>query len=137
MRDKKLLVLLVLITVLVTGHNVDHVLRDELPWPPSSEWLIFIVVIGVIYAAIGLTFLLYRRNRVGPRFFTIASLGGLVFGWLGHFSPYTDQPPSYILNAYQSATAGWIALSQLLALVLVLALTAVYSGYLWVRGVKN
>jgi hypothetical protein len=37
MRDKKLLALLVLITVLATGHNIDHLLRDQLPWPPSWE----------------------------------------------------------------------------------------------------
>lgn len=135
MRDGKLVALLFALTVLVTGHNVDHLLRDDLSALQWWEVLIFAGVIGAIYAVIGVTFLLYRGNRIGPRFFTIAALAGLAFGWFAHFSPYTDQPPSYILNAYESAVAGWIALSLLLAIMLTLALTALYSGYRWFRGV--
>jgi hypothetical protein len=136
MRDRKLFALLIAITVLVTAHNIDHLLRDDVASLPASEWLIFIAVIGTIYAAIGLTIFLYWNGKIGPRYFTIATLAGLAFGWLAHFSPYTDQPPSYILNAYESETAGWLALSLLLGLMLTLALSALYSGYLWLRGAK-
>jgi hypothetical protein len=31
---------------------------------------------------------------------------GLAFGWLAHFSPFTDQPPAVILAAYPSRWAG-------------------------------
>jgi hypothetical protein len=128
-RDRKLLALMALVTLLVTAHNIDHVLRDGL-----TEWqdlLTFALVLGVIYGLIGLAFVLYWRQRIGPRFLTLAALGGFGFGWLAHFSPYTDQPPSYILNAYASPVAGWIALSLLLALMLSLALLALYGGYRW------
>lgn len=137
MRDGKLLVPLIAVTVLVTGHNIDHLLRDDILSLPPSAQLIFAAVIGVIYVLIGVTFVLYRKDRIGPRYFTIVSLAGFSFGWFAHFSPYSDQTPRDILNAYDSATAGWIALAVLLALMLTLALTALYAGYCWIRGAKS
>ena len=137
MRDKRLAALLAAITVLVTAHNIDHLLRDDLSSFQAVHWLIFIAVIGTIYAVIGLSFFLYRQSKIGPRYFTVAASAGFAFGWFAHFSPYTDQPPGYILNAYESATAGWIALSLLLVLMLTLALTVVYGGYHWMRDARR
>ena len=54
--------------------------------------------------------------------------------WLGHLSPFTDQPPQYILRAYASATAGWLALICLVALTLALIVGTLYAEYLWARG---
>jgi hypothetical protein len=56
---------------------------------------------------------------------------GLAFGWLAHFSPFTDQPPAVILAAYPSRWAGGVALACLLALMLVVLSVTVYAGWLW------
>jgi hypothetical protein len=134
MRDRRFIVLLVLITVFVTAHNIDHVVRGDLPLPLSAASLPFLVVVSVIYALIGLTFYAYARRKIGPRFFIVAGLAGLAFGWLSHFSPYTDQPASYILKAYDSAAAGWLALSTLLGIMLGLAAIVLYAGCRLMRG---
>ncbi len=56
---------------------------------------------------------------------------GVAALWLGHLSPFTDQPPQFIFRAYVSATAGWLALICLVALMLALIVGALYAGYLW------
>jgi hypothetical protein len=121
-RDKKLLWMIALLTVFVTAHNIDHFVRDGVSLP-------LVIVVGVIYALIGVVLFLYWKNKVGARFFTVAAVAGFAFGWLGHFSPFTDQPPAYILAAYRSAWAGWLALSSLFGIMLVLAAIAVYCSY--------
>jgi hypothetical protein len=125
-RDKKLLWMIALLTVFVTAHNIDHFIRDGLSLP-------LVIVMGVIYALIGVTSFLYWNNKVGTRFFTVAAVTGFAFGWLGHFSPFTDQPPAYILAAYRSAWAGWLALASLFGIMLALAAIAVYCSYHWSR----
>jgi hypothetical protein len=60
----------------------------------------------VTYGVLGLGLVLYRTQRVGPRFWTMVGLVGLAFGWLAHFSPFTDQPPAVILAAHPSRWAG-------------------------------
>ena len=124
MRDKKLVWMLALLTLFVTAHNVDHLIRDGV----STSLL---VVVGVIYALIGVTFWLYWKNKIGVRFFTVVAIIGFAFGWLGHFSPSTTQPPTYILSAYSSALAGWLALSSLFGVMAALAVIALYGGYRW------
>jgi hypothetical protein len=91
----------------------------------------FVVVSLVIYGVLGTGLFLYTKNKVGPRFWTIISVLGLGFGWLSHFSPYTDQNTKVIQDAYQSALAGWLALTCLVTLMLVLIVGAVYAGYQW------
>jgi hypothetical protein len=129
MRDKKLPWLIALLTLFVTGHNVDHFIRDGFSVP-------LVVVVGVIYALIALSVVLYVKGKAGMRYFTIASVLGFAFGWLGHFSPYTDQPPTYILAAYNSSIAGWLALSSLFGIMLLLGVTALYCGYRWPRRAR-
>jgi hypothetical protein len=82
--------------------------------------------------SIGRGLYFYWRGRVGPRFWTIVGGIGVAFGWLGHFSPFTDQPPQHILNAYTSVAAGWLALICLIALMLALIAAEIYAGRLWV-----
>jgi hypothetical protein len=54
--------------------------------------------------------------------------------WLGHLSPFTDQPPQYIFRAYTSPAAGWLALACLTALAFTLIVGGLYAQYLWARG---
>ena len=124
MRDTKLLWMVAVLTLLVTAHNVDHLIRDGVSLP-------LLIVVGVIYALIGVTLWLYWNNRVGVRYFTVAAVLGFAFGWFGHFSPFTDQPPAYILGAYRSSIAGWLALSALCGIMLTLAAVALYCSYHW------
>src|SRR5262245_51235131 len=131
MRDQKLVALVILITVLNVGHTIDHIARGDVQWPLTFDAVPFIAVSAIIYALIGLGLYLYWTGRVGPRFFAIAAGLGAAFGWFGHFSPFTDQPPQHILHAYRSAAAGWLAVGWLVALMLTLIVTTIYAGTLW------
>jgi hypothetical protein len=134
MRDKKLVSLILLVVALNLGHSTDHICRGDLPLPLSADSVPFIAVSLAIYAFIGLGLFLYWRGKVGPRFWMIFGSLGFAFGWLGHFSPFTDQPPSYILAAYNYSPAGWLAIGDLVALMLVLLGATLYAGYLWRRA---
>ncbi|HEY1269228.1 MAG TPA: hypothetical protein VGH16_18360 [Candidatus Binatia bacterium] len=134
MADKKLVALILLGGVLYFGHAIDHIARGDVRWPLGAESLPFIVVTVIIYALIGFGIYFYRRNKIGPRFWTIFAALGAAFGFIGHFSPFTEQPPRYIFNAYSSTWAGSLALSCLFALMFVLIATTIYAGYLWARG---
>ncbi|HEX9145488.1 MAG TPA: hypothetical protein VGA09_14540 [Candidatus Binatia bacterium] len=94
------------------------------------------IVSLVLYSAIGTGLYLYAKGKVGPRFWTIFAFAGLLFAWAAHFSPFTEQPPSYILRAYNYGLAGWVALGVLAALMLVMGVFGVYAAYLWRRGVQ-
>lgn len=134
MYEKRLTTLVVLIAVFTALHLFDHVVRGDFHWPIDAQSVAFIVVTAVIYGVLGLGLLLYRTGRVGPRFWTITGVAGLAFGWLSHFSPFTDQPLGVILGAYTSRLAGWVALAFLLVLMLLVLMTAVYAAYLWRAG---
>ena len=95
---RKLLTLIAVGTLLSLGHTADHVIRDDLRWL-SPELIAFVIVSLVLYSAIGTGLYLYAKGKVGPRFWTIFAFAGLPFGWAAHFSPFTEQPPSYILRA--------------------------------------
>jgi len=125
--------LVVLAAVLNLGHTTDHVVRGDLRWPLSLESAPFILISLAIYTVVAGGLYLYAKGRIGPGFWAILASVGVAFGWLAHFSRFTDQPPAYILGAYQSVAAGWLALLGLVALMLVLIVTAVYAGYLWAR----
>jgi hypothetical protein len=122
-------------TLLSLGHTVDHAVRDDLRWP-SAELIAFVIVNLVLYGAIGTGLYLYVKGKVGPRFWTVFAFAGVLFGWAAHLSPFTEQPPSHILSAYNHGLAGWVALGVLLALMLVMSVTGVYAAYLWRRGVQ-
>lgn len=128
MVNTRLVSLIAAATLLSLGHNADHMMRDELRWP-SSQLVAFAIVSVVLYGAIGASLYLYAKGKLGPRFWTL-------FGWAGHFSPFTEQPPSFILRAYGYGLAGWVAVGVLSALMLVMGITGVYAAYLWGRRVQ-
>jgi hypothetical protein len=130
MPSRKLEILVLLVTVLAFGHTIDHIARGDLRWPPTADSVLFLVVTLVIFTALGGGLYLYRKRKVGPGYWALVAAIGVVLGWLGHFSPFTDQPPHTILHAYQSGV-GSLALACLVALMLVLIIVAVYAGYLW------
>ena len=134
MTDRALVRPIAIATLLSLGHTADHVIRDNLRWP-SAELGAFVGVSLVIYGAIGLGLYLYVRGKVRPRFWTVFAIAALLFGWVAHFSPFTDQPPSYILGSYNYSLGGWVALGVLVALMLVMALAGAYAAYLWRREI--
>jgi hypothetical protein len=134
MPDRGLVLLVVLAMALDVAHTADHVVRGDVRWPLTAGSLVFIAVTLIILAIIGGALVLYRRGRIGPRFWTVFAALGLALGWLGHFSPFTDQRPVDIVGAYRSAVAAWLALSTLFGLMVVLGVTVVYAGWLSVRG---
>ncbi len=134
MTDKRLIAMVVLVAALSLGHTADHICRGDLRWPLTIEAMPFIALNVAIYTVIGLGLYLYLKSRVGPLFWAFVAGAGAATLWLGHLSPFTDQPPQYILRAYASATAGWLALTCLVALMLALIVGALYAEYLWARG---
>jgi hypothetical protein len=134
MMNRKLFILIAAGTLLSLGHTADHTIRDDLRWL-SPELITFVIVSLVLYSAISTGLYLYAKGKVSSRFWTIFAFAGLLFGWAAHFSPFTEQPPSYILRAYNYNLAGWVALGVLVALMLVIGVVGVYAAYLWRRGV--
>src|SRR4051812_30955408 len=107
MRDKKLVNLILIGTALSAGHNVDHIVRGDLRFPLTWESAPFIIVTIAIYTIVAFGLYLYSNGKVGPRFWAIFAGAGLAFGWLAHFSPFTDQSARDIFNSYESVVAGW------------------------------
>ena len=136
MVNRKLVALIAVGTLLSLGHTADHLIRDDLRWP-STELLVFVIVSLVLYGAIGASLCLYVKGKVGPRFWTFFAFAGILFGWTAHFSPFTEQPPSFILRAYNYDLAGWLAVGVLSALMLVIAVAGVYAAYLWRHAVRG
>jgi len=134
MRDKTLVVLVLVATFLFAAHNADHIARGDLRWPLTVESIPFLVVLLLVFAVIAGGLYLYRQGKVGPRFCALLVAVSVALGWLGHFSPFTDQPPQYIFHAYRSAAAGWLAVGTLVALMLSLIAVTIYAGVLWARG---
>lgn len=135
MVNKKLIGLIAAATLLSLAHTLDHVIRDNLRWP-SAELLALAIVSLVLYGAIGVSLSLYVKGKVGPRFWTFFAFAGVLFGWTGHFSPFTEQPPPFILRAYNYGFAGWLAVGVLSALMVVMAVAGVYPAYLWGHAVQ-
>jgi hypothetical protein len=133
MRDKKLETLVSLAALFFVAHTADHVARD-LRWPLTAEAIPFLLATLVILTIVCGALVLYRRGTIGARFWTIFGAISVTLGWLGHFSPFSEQPPQYILHAYRSAVAGWLAVGGLVALMLTLIAITLYAGMLWVRG---
>lgn len=131
MGNGKLTALVFLATILSLGHATDHIIRGDLRWPLTAESVGFLVITLVTYGIVAAGLYLYSRGKVGPRFWAILASLATFFGWLAHFSPFTDQPPRYILGAYGSAVVGWLALSTLIGLMVVLVFITIYAGYLW------
>ncbi len=130
MVNRKLVALIAAGTLLSLGHTTAHLIRDDLRWP-STEILVFRIVSLLLYGAIGVSLSLYVKGKVDPRFWTFFAFAAVLFGWTAHFSPFTEQPPRFILRAYNDDLAGWIAVGVLSTLMLVMAITGVYAAYLW------
>ena len=133
MADKKLIALVVLIAILFTGHIADHALRGDVSWPTTWVEVVGLGVNAGIYALIAIGLVLYMHGHIGPSLAAIAAGFGLTLGWIGHFSPFTEQPPQYIYSCYASPVAGSLALACLFALMATLAITLVYATFLWIR----
>ncbi len=131
--DGSLVRLILVIAWLNGAHTLDHVVRGDFHWPLDGQSFGFVIIIGVIYLVIGMGLRLSRRGVVGPGFWTIAGCGGLAFGWLSHFSPFTDQPLHLIYGTYPNATGGALAVLCLLLLMAVVLAATLYAGYLWSR----
>jgi len=131
--DKKLLALIILVTILSLGHTADHIARGDLSWPLSVSSLPSVIITVAIYAVLGFGLYFYLTNKVGPGFWAIAAGIGVLFGWLAHFSPFTDQTPQYICSAYKTPAIGWLALIWLVALMISLIVAGLYAEYLWAR----
>lgn len=137
MRDKILIILVVLIIILNLGHTADHFARGDSRWPVTVESVLAIIVTLAVNAILGFGLYFTVKNRIGPLFWAIFAGVGVALGWLAHFSPFTDQTPQYIYHAYATPAAGWLAVASLVALLLVLITTAIYAEYIWARELQR
>jgi hypothetical protein len=137
MPNKKLINLIVLATIFSLGHTTDHAIRGDFRWPPTVDSTLAIAISVVIYTTIASGLYFYSKDKIGPSLWAIFGSLGVAFGWLAHFSPFTDQAPQYILGAYESVVAGWLALSCLIGLMLALTVTTGYAGCLWTRSLQS
>jgi uncharacterized integral membrane protein len=135
-RDKILIALVVLVIILNLGHTVDHFVRGDFRWPLTVATVPPFLVTLAINAILGFGLYFYLKNKLGPLFWAIVAGTGVAFGWLAHFSPFTEQTPQYIYRAYETPALGWLAVAWLAALMLVLIGTAIYAEYLWARRLK-
>jgi len=119
------------------GHTADHIARGDLTWPLTAPSLPSVIITLAIYAVLGFGLYFYVTNKVGPGFWAIAAGIGVLFGWLAHFSPFTDQTPQYICSAYKTPGIGWLALLWLVALMISLIVAGLYAEYLWARQPKR
>lgn len=132
-----LLTMIRTVAVLNGLHAIDHVLRGDFHWPLDSQSVGFLVVIGTIYTIIGVGLTLSRRGVIGPRFWVVIGTGGLVLGWLSHFSPFTDQPVSAIFHAYHSPAARILAVGCLALLMAAVLAATLQALALWSRQATN
>ena len=129
--DHTLVRLILAIAVLNAAHTIDHVVRGDFHWPLDGQSIGFILIITSIYLVIGIGLRLSRSGIVGPPFWTIIGGAGLLFGWLSHFSPFTDQPVHVIYGAYHVAIGGTVAVACLMLLMGFVLTVTMYSAYLW------
>ena len=131
MRNKTLYGLVLLATFMSLGHHVDHVLRgNHTGWPLTPEPTPFTYSFG-FYPLIAVGLYLYKKERVGAGFWAVLSAVGILFVGLTHFGPLAAEPPADILSPYESAIAGWLALSWLVAFLLILGTITIYGTYVW------
>jgi hypothetical protein len=128
--DKALYGLIALAVLMSAGHHVDHVIRgNNVGWPIDSEVNAFTFSL-LIYPLILIGLVLYRAGKVGPGFWVLLSAGGALFVGFIHFAPGAIEPPSEIVDPYDPALLGWLALAWLVAFVGVLLFTSVYEAWL-------
>lgn len=129
----------VLVTVaLALGavHHTEHVVRDVVGWPFADEINPFTFSLA-IYPAVLVGLYLFAQRRVGPAFWAILTgAGAIVVGFI-HLTPFGDEPPREVLDAYESSAAGALALGIVLALVAALLTTSVYAAVRWASGEKS
>jgi hypothetical protein len=131
--DRRLTNLIYLAAFLSAGHHIDHLIRgNAVGWPVTPEVNAFTASL-VIYPILVGGLLLYRAGRVGPGFWILVSSGGAAFLGGIHFGPFAVEPPSAIIDHYDSPLAGWFAFAWLVVFISVLVVSSAYEFILWRR----
>ncbi|HKQ30659.1 MAG TPA: hypothetical protein VJS66_05180 [Burkholderiales bacterium] len=134
MLDARLRNLIVMATVFGVGHHLDHVLRgNHVGWPITAQTTPFTYSLG-FYPFVLLGWYLTRQGIVGAGFWSILTTLGAIFVGVLHFGPFAVEPPSHILNFYQSHIAGWFAFAWLITFLILLITTAAYGIVLWFKS---
>jgi len=84
-RDKILIILVVLIIILNLGHTADHFARGDFRWPVTVESVLAIIVTLAVNAILGFGLYFTVKNGIGPLFSAIFAGVGVALGWLAHF----------------------------------------------------
>jgi hypothetical protein len=125
--DRVLYGLIALAMVLSLGHHIDHVIRgNNVGWPVDPEVNAFTYSLA-IYPLIVIGLILHRAGKVGPGFWAFLSGGGALFLAVIHFAPDAIEPPSEIVDPYDVAAFGWLALAWLVVFVGALVFTFAYE----------
>lgn len=125
--DRVLYGLIALAVVLSLGHHIDHVIRgNNVGWPVDPEVNAFTYSLA-IYPLILIGLILRRAGKVGPGFWAFLSGGGALFLAVIHFAPDAIEPPSEIVDPYDVAALGRLALAWLVVFVSLLVFTFAYE----------
>jgi hypothetical protein len=125
--ERTLYALIAVAVLMSVGHHIDHVIRgNNVGWPVDGEINAFTYSLA-IYPLILAGLILHRAGKVGPRFWAFLSGGGALFVGIIHFAPDAIEPPSEIVDPYDAAMVGWLALAWLVVFMGVLAFTFVYE----------
>ena len=132
---RRLIVFLAIALAFGAAHHGEHIVRDVVGWPFADEITPFTFSLA-IYPAVLLGLYLFSRRLVGSGFWTILTgAGALVVGFI-HATPFGDEHPRDVFEAYDSAVAGGLAVAIAFALVAALVAASVYAGVQWARRVS-
>jgi hypothetical protein len=130
--NRKVWILVVFNTIFSLGHHVDHAVRHHIGWPLSHEVTPFTHALG-IYVFILVGTILTRRGVVGPGYWSILAMIGIVFIVGTHFGPLAEDPVSAVMSEHATRTRGLIAVTWLVLFVTSLVTAAAYSGWRWAK----
>jgi len=121
-------------TLFGAAHHIDHIIRgNHVGWPLIPEVTAFTYSL-VVYPLIVGGLVLTLTDRVGAGYWTVFFTFSTVMLTYLHLSPWAIEPPGDVIHPYASPLVGWFAFVVLLALILSVALGAVYAAFCWYRG---
>lgn len=125
--DRRLAGLVAVAAAFSAGHHLDHIIRgNHVGWPITGDVNVFTYSLAIYPLLLG-GWLLYRADKVGPRFWLLLSGGGSLFVAAIHFGPWAIEPPADIIELYQPRVLGWVAFGWLLSFVAALVVASAYE----------
>lgn len=121
--------LLLLTTFLGIGHHIEHILRPDIGWPLNGDVNPFSYSL-LIYPFIILGYFLSRR-KYNYLYWGFVALAGFVLVGFTHLGIISDESFLHILEMYNYSVSGYIALIEVVGLLISLMVLFFVSIYLF------